>query len=69
MDMHGSLAKNLTSAVRSARRLKGRPVHADTLGYWADLINHARGELAAGSDEPILSLILELEKEIADRVA
>jgi hypothetical protein len=37
MDLHGSIANNLTSAVQSARRLKGHPVHAETLCRWADL--------------------------------
>lgn len=67
MDLHGSIANNLTSAVQSARRLKGHPIHADTLGHWADLIHHARREMAAGSTDAILTLILELEKELADR--
>ena len=69
MDLHGSITNNLASAVQSARRLKGHPVHADTLGHWADLIHHARRELAAGSTEAILTLILELEEELADRAA
>jgi hypothetical protein len=67
MELHGTLAKNLTSAVQSARRLKGHPVHADTLGHWNDLLNRARQELANGSTEPIQALIVELENELADR--
>jgi hypothetical protein len=67
MDLHGSIANNLTSAVQSARRLSGHPVHADTLAHWTELLHHARRELAGGSSEPILSLILELEKELAER--
>jgi hypothetical protein len=69
MDLDGSVARNLTSAVQSARRLKDHPVHSDTLGHWTDLLHHARLELATGSTEPIQSLILELEKELADRAA
>jgi len=69
MDLHGTIANNLTSAVQSARRLKGHPVHADTLSHWADLIHHARRQLATGSTEAILTLILELEEELADRAA
>jgi hypothetical protein len=69
MELDGSVARNLTSAVQSARRLKGHPVHPDTLGHWNDLLSHARRELAAGSAEPIQSLILELEKELAERRA
>ena len=67
MELHGTLAKNLTSAVQSARRLKGHPVHADTLGHWNDLLNRARQELANGSTEPIQALIVDLENQLADR--
>jgi hypothetical protein len=67
MELHGTILNNLTSAVQSARRLKGHPVHQDTLSHWAQLLTHARREVAAGSPEPIIPLILELEKEIADR--
>ena len=63
MDIHGSIAKNLSAAVQSARRLSGHPVHADTLSHWTDLLHHARRELAAGSSEALQSLILELETE------
>jgi hypothetical protein len=67
MELHGSIANNLKSAVQSVRRSRGHPVHADTLRHWTDLLHHARREVAAGSNEPILPLILELEKELADR--
>ena len=67
MDLHGSIATNLSSAVQSARRLSGHPVHADTLSHWTDLLHHARRELAAGSSEVLQSLILELETEHAER--
>jgi hypothetical protein len=67
MEIAGSIANNLTSAVQSARRLRGHPIHADTLGHWRDLLNHARQELANGSGEPIQDLIVELENELADR--
>ena len=67
MEIVGSIANNLTSAVQSARRLRGHPIHTDTLGHWRDLLNHARQELANGSGEPIQDLIVELENELADR--
>jgi hypothetical protein len=67
MEIIGSVANNLTSAVQSARRLRGHPVHADTLAHWTDLLHHARRALADGSSEPIQHLILELEKELTDR--
>jgi hypothetical protein len=69
MEIHGSIANNLTSAVQSARRLRGHPVHADTLDHWRDLLNHARQELANGSSEPIQALVVELEIQLADRAA
>ena len=68
MNLYGSISNNLASAVRSARRLRGHPVHADTLGYWTALLHHARRELAEGSTEQTLDLTLELEKELAQRV-
>ena len=68
MDVHGSIAENLSSAVQSARRLRGHPVHADTLTHWTDLLHHARRELGGDSSEVLQSLILELETEMADRL-
>ncbi len=67
MELHGSLTQNLTSAVRSARRLKGHPIHADTIDHWTELLSQARRELAGGSIAPIQNLIVELENELADR--
>lgn len=67
MEIHGSIANNLTSAVKSARRLKGHPIHADTLGHWKELLDHARREFAKGSAEPLDALILQLENELAYR--
>ena len=69
MEIHGSVTKNLISAVQSARRLRGHPVYADTLGHWRELLTYARRELANGSNEPILALVAELENELADRSA
>jgi hypothetical protein len=67
MNLYGSMLNNLASAVRSARCLRGHPVHADTLGHWAALLDHARRELGEGTTEQILDLTLELEKELAQR--
>ena len=69
MELHGSIENNLASAVQSARRLRGLPVHTDTIGHWTDLLHHARQELRESSTEPIQLLLLELEKELADRSA
>ena len=69
MKLHGSIADNLGAAVRSARRLREHPVHADTLKHWSDLLHHARRELASGTSErsSIEPLVVELETEIARR--
>jgi hypothetical protein len=39
----------LIAAVRSASRLRGQPVHADTIKHWADLLHHARRELSTNA--------------------
>jgi hypothetical protein len=67
MDLHGTIASNLTSAVQSARRFRGHPVHSDTLDHWSELLVHARQALAQGSTEPIQILIVDLESELAGR--
>jgi hypothetical protein len=67
MELHGSIVKNLTSAIQSARRLRGHAVHPDTLDHWSDLLAYARRAMADGSTEPIQALIVELENELADR--
>lgn len=69
MELQGTITNNLASAVQSARRLRGHPVHPDTLGHWTELLHDARRQLAGNSTEPILPLVLELEKEIAERTA
>ena len=70
MMLHGSVAGNLTAAVRSARRLRGHPVHVDTLVYWEALLHHARGERPSGYPQErrvVGRLIIDLETEIAER--
>ena len=71
MKLHGSTEGNLISAIRSAGRLRQRPVHADTVKFWSDLVLHARTELsscAALSSNGLKNLISELELEISRRV-
>jgi hypothetical protein len=48
MEIHGTIAQNLEAAVASSRRLKGHPIHKDTLAFWSDLIGEARARRAAG---------------------
>jgi hypothetical protein len=70
MQLHGSTEGNLMSAIRSASRLRGHAVHADTLRYWSDLIRHARDELSSTAQLPpdsLTRLVAELELEIGRR--
>ena len=70
MQLHGSVQDNIVSALRSARRLRGHPVHADTLSHWTELLHHARHQLAEGAvaePEPVEQLVAELETELSDR--
>lgn len=70
MKLHGSVIGNLTAAVRSVRRLRGHPVHADTLGYWDELLRYARRDRPAAYPQErhvVGRLIIDLETEIAER--
>jgi hypothetical protein len=70
MKLHGSTEGNLLSAIRSASRLRERPVHADTVKFWSDLIVHARSELSACATmqpEALKGLIAQLELEVERR--
>ena len=70
MKLHGTLQQNLAAAVRSAQRLRGHPVHADTLQYWDELLDHARRGLASGAvpeRQAVERIMVALETEIADR--
>jgi len=72
MELHGSLASNLQMAIDSSKRLRGRPVHRDTLAFWSDLIGEARATRVAGADpvDPdVERLIAELETAIAQSKA
>ena len=72
MELHGTLATNLQMALDSSKRLRGHPVHRDTLAFWSDLIGEARAKRAAGvePDDPAVErLIAELEAAIAEAKA
>ena len=71
MDIHGSLANNLQAAIASARRYKGHPVHAETITFWSELLQHARILKAEGNVEAstIDPLVAELDAAIAERRA
>jgi len=68
MEVHGSIAQNLRAAAESSRRLKGHPIHRDTIKFWSDLVAEARSRRAAGEvlDDPnVDEAIAELEVVIA----
>jgi hypothetical protein len=68
MEIHGSIAQNIKAAVASSRRLKGHPIHRDTLKFWSDLIAEVRTRRASGEllDDPeVEEAIAELELVLA----
>ena len=68
MELHGSIETNLAAAVRSARRLRGHPIHADTLQHWTDLLHQARRLLSAdpaNDADTLKQLVADLETELA----
>ena len=69
MQLDGDIVQYLKGAIQSARRLRGHPVHADTLRFWHDLLNQARQERRrTGEGEPTLDALIEqLENELAER--
>ncbi len=72
MELHGSLAENLKAAIVSARRLNGHPLHKDTLQFWRDLLQHARGERRQYSARNLTTtdqLICELEELLIRRLS
>jgi hypothetical protein len=65
MKIEGSIRSNLLSAIVSARRWRGRPVHRDTINHWRGVLEHGRREEAGSLGEPIAELIAQLESELA----
>lgn len=51
MELVGRLIDNLKGAVRSAQRLRGKPVYPATLQFWDDLLATAHQTLATIIDE------------------
>jgi hypothetical protein len=65
MQIEGSVRANLIAAIASARRLRGRPVHNDTIKYWSQLLDHARRVSTQPQAEVFGDLMTELETEVA----
>jgi hypothetical protein len=69
VELHGTLTENLKAALRSAHKLRGQRVHADTLRFWSELVGLARSkrEGLVGLDRPaISSLADQLESAIQE---
>jgi hypothetical protein len=67
MKLHGTIEANLLAAINSSRRLKGHPVHADTLHHWTGVLAEARRELATDeANSSLRDLVLQLEHELAE---
>jgi hypothetical protein len=69
MRIEGSIRANLIAAVASARRLRGRPVHSDTIAYWRQLLDYARRAALRPEGEAFGELLAELETELAQQPA
>ena len=69
MDLCGSLAENVQAAVSSAKRHRNHPVHAETVKFWADLLQHARSLRTVGHEEALAidPLLAALDLAIAER--
>ena len=70
LELSGSLSSNLRAALTSAKRLRGHPVHGDTLQFWRALLAFARSEgrnSASAEHEDVEQLLAELQIELADR--
>lgn len=68
MELHGTIEVNLIAAINSSRRLKGHPVHGDTLNHWTDVLGEARRELSLDTTNTSLrDLIVQLEHELAEQ--
>jgi hypothetical protein len=70
MKIHGTITSNLEEAIKSAERLRGHPVYADTLAHWQELLREARRRRMDEQETrrvPLDVLIVRLENEIALR--
>lgn len=65
VELHGSLSRNVGAAIRSARRLRGRPVHEDTIRYWNALLDHVRWQETVSSSPEVNQLVADLESELS----
>lgn len=64
MQIHGSIRSNLIAAIASVKRLRGRPVHAETVDHWRRLLDYGRLVERQHCGEPVADLLNELEMEM-----
>ena len=64
MQIHGSIRSNLIAAIASAKRLRGRPVHRETVDHWRRLLDYGRLVERQRSGEAVADLLNELETEM-----
>ena len=64
MKIDGSIRSNLLSAISSAKRWRGQPVHRDTLNHWRGVLEHGRSANESPFGEPVAELVAELELEL-----
>ena len=70
MRIEGSVRSNLLAAVASARRLRGQPVHEDTVDHWRRLVDYGRLIERQPCGEKVGDLVSQLETEVSNvRVA
>jgi hypothetical protein len=70
MILDGTLAQNLEAALKSARRLRGHPVHKETQAFWMELLAHGRAQLrscTAAEINTIEHLLASLQEELTAR--
>ena len=67
MKFQGTIAANLRAAISSAERLRGHPVHKDTLEFWRELLAEARAHkrLSDPNRAEIEDLVAELQALVA----
>ena len=69
MQICGSVHANLRAALQSARRLRGGPVHPDTVEHWTRLLEVAEIDGAITSSFRTRELINDLRQEISARTS
>ena len=69
IELDGTLADNLRAAILSADRLRGHPVHKDTLEFWHELLAYARSRkrLRADYHAEVATLVGAVQAHLAAR--